>query len=163
MIDFLSEAQQIAPELTALRHAFHMEPELGNHEFNTASRIEAALNGWDIPTRRLLDTAVAGRLDGALPGPTVALRADMDALPLTEATGADFASGAAAFTLCAGSQTGGAVRVMAGDTVVCEIAIPAGTALGEITVPCANVTSYQDITLIFAGDVTSDWWQFSAE
>ena len=92
MIDFLSEAQQIAPELTALRHAFHMEPELGNHEFNTASRIEAALNGWDIPTRRLLDTAVVGRLDGALPGPTVALRADMDALPLTEATGADFAS-----------------------------------------------------------------------
>ena len=92
MIDFLSEAQQIAPELTALRHAFHVEPELGNHEFNTASRIEAALNGWDIPTRRLLDTAVVGRLDGALPGPTVALRADMDALPLTEATGADFAS-----------------------------------------------------------------------
>ena len=68
MIDFLSEAQQIAPELTALRHAFHMEPELGNHEFNTASRIEAALNGWDIPTRRLLDTAVVGRLEGALPG-----------------------------------------------------------------------------------------------
>lgn len=92
MFDYLSEANNIAPELTALRRAFHMDPELGNREFHTADRIEAALGGWGIPTRRLLDTAVVGRLDGALPGPTVALRADMDALPLTEATGADFAS-----------------------------------------------------------------------
>ena len=92
MIDYLSEAQSLAPDLTALRRAFHMDPELGNQEFRTAERIEAALNGWGIPTRRLLDTAVVGRLDGALPGPVVALRADMDALPLTEATGADFAS-----------------------------------------------------------------------
>ncbi|MBQ3484873.1 MAG: family 43 glycosylhydrolase [Clostridia bacterium] len=74
-----------------------------------------------------------------------------------------FSRGTKAFTLYAGSETGGAVRVMAGDAVVCEVAIPAGTALGEITVPCKNVTAYQDITLIFAGDVTSDWWQFSAE
>ena len=92
MFDYLSEANNIAHELTALRRAFHMDPELGNREFHTAARIEAALNGWGIPTRRLLDTAVVGRLDGALPGPTVALRADMDALPLAEATGAEFAS-----------------------------------------------------------------------
>jgi len=92
MPDYLSEAQSIAPELIAPRRAFHMDPELGNHEFHTAARIEETLNGWGIPTRRLLDTAVVGRLDGALPGPTVALRADMDALPLAEATGADFAS-----------------------------------------------------------------------
>ena len=92
MIDYLSVAQSIAPELTALRHAFHMDPELGNHEFHTAARIEKTLNGWGIPTCRLLDTAVVGRLDGALSGPTVALRADMDALPLTEVTGAEFAS-----------------------------------------------------------------------
>ena len=92
MPDYLIEAQGIASELTGLRHSFHMDPELGNHEFHTAGRIEAALNGWGIPTRRLLDTAVIGRLDGALPGPVVALRADMDALPLTEASGADFAS-----------------------------------------------------------------------
>ena len=92
MFDYLSEANNIAPELTALRRALHMDPELGNREFHTAERIEAVLGGWGIPTRRLLDTAVVGRLDGALPGPTVALRADMDALPLAEATGADFAS-----------------------------------------------------------------------
>ncbi len=92
MTDYLSLARAVAPQIIALRREFHMHPELGNHEFETAKRIEACLNGWGIPTRRLLDTAVVARLDGALPGRTVALRADMDALPLTEATGADFAS-----------------------------------------------------------------------
>ena len=92
MPNYLNEAQSLAAELTALRRAFHMDPELGNREFHTAERIEAALKGWGIPTRRLLDTAVVGRLDGALPRPVAALRSDMDALPLTEATGADFAS-----------------------------------------------------------------------
>jgi len=92
MPDYLAQAQAIAPELTALRRRFHMDPELGNREFHTAERIEAALAEWGIPTRRLLDTAVVGRLEGGLPGPTAALRADMDALPLQEATGVEFAS-----------------------------------------------------------------------
>ena len=92
MTDYLIEAKKLAPELSALRRQFHMDPELGNKEFHTAARIEATLNGWGIPTRRLLDTAVVGVLRGGLPGPTAALRADMDALPLTEATGAEYAS-----------------------------------------------------------------------
>lgn len=92
MTDYLALAQSIAPGIIALRRDFHAHPELGNREFGTAERIEACLNGWGIPARRLLDTAVAARLDGALPGRTVALRSDMDALPLAEATGAAFAS-----------------------------------------------------------------------
>ena len=88
----LNRARAIAGELAALRRAFHRQPELGNREFATATRIEAALDGLGLPHRRLLDTAVVARLEGGRPGPTVALRADMDALPLTEATGADFAS-----------------------------------------------------------------------
>ena len=92
MTDYLSEARGIADELAALRRQFHRDPELGNREFHTAARIEAALNSWGIPTRRLLDTAMVGRLEGGRPGRTVALRADMDALPLEEATGCDFAS-----------------------------------------------------------------------
>ncbi len=92
MHDILTQAQAIAPDLAALRHAFHRCPELGNREFRTAARIEAELAALGIPCRRLLDTAVVGTLTGGLPGKTVALRADMDALPLTEATGADFAS-----------------------------------------------------------------------
>ena len=92
MPDYLCQANDIAPDLIALRRQFHMDPELGNREFHTAARIEATLNGWGIPTRRLLDTAVVGVLEGGRPGPVAALRADMDALPLTEVTGADFAS-----------------------------------------------------------------------
>ena len=90
--DWVERARARAEEMIALRRAFHRRPELGNREFETAARIEACLNGWGIPARRLLDTAVVGVLEGGLPGPTAALRADMDALPLTEATGADFAS-----------------------------------------------------------------------
>lgn len=92
MTDYLARARAIAGELADLRHAFHRQPELGNQEHQTAARIEAYLRGLNIPTRRLLGTAVAARLEGARPGKTVALRADMDALPLDEATGAAFAS-----------------------------------------------------------------------
>ena len=41
MTDFLIEAKKLAPELSALRRQFHMDPELGNKEFHTAARIEA--------------------------------------------------------------------------------------------------------------------------
>lgn len=92
MTDYLAEARRIAPELIELRHAFHRRPELGNREYETAERIEAFLRGCGIPSKRLLDTAVVGTLAGARDGKTAALRADMDALPIWEETGADFAS-----------------------------------------------------------------------
>ena len=91
-IDWRREAEGIAPELTALRRAIHRHPELGNREFQTAERVETALRSWGIETERMLDTAVVGRLHGAHTGPTVAIRADMDALPIQEATGSEFAS-----------------------------------------------------------------------
>ena len=90
--DWLNEAHGIAGELARLRHDFHAEPELGNREFRTAEKIEAYLRACGLQTRRVLDTAVIGRLEGALPGRCAALRADMDALPLQEQTGAPFAS-----------------------------------------------------------------------
>ena len=92
MTDYLAEAQHIARELSELRHALHRRPELGNHEYETAARIEAFLASCGVPTRRLLDTAVVGTLTGGRAGRTVALRADMDALPIQEASGADFSS-----------------------------------------------------------------------
>lgn len=92
MTDYLREARELASELFALRKAFHRHPELGNHEFETAKRIEAWLRECGIPTRRLLDTAVVGVLTGAREGETAAIRADMDALPLQEATGAEDSS-----------------------------------------------------------------------
>lgn len=92
-IDFLTEANALAPEIQQLREAFHRRPEKGNREFGTAALIEKTLRDCGVETQRLLDTAVVGTLRGAFPGKTAALRADMDALPVTEATGAAFASG----------------------------------------------------------------------
>ena len=91
-VDFLAEARAIAGGLEALRADFHRVPEPGNREVRTAARVERELDALGIPHRRRLDTAVTAVLEGALPGPAVALRADMDALPLQEATGAPFAS-----------------------------------------------------------------------
>ncbi|MDO4493462.1 MAG: M20 family metallopeptidase [Clostridia bacterium] len=92
MNGFEERARAIEPELCAIREALHRCPEPGNAEFRTAEQIERALGKWGIATERVLGTAVVGTLKGAFPGKTVALRADMDALPLTEQTGAPFAS-----------------------------------------------------------------------
>ncbi|MBR1671526.1 MAG: amidohydrolase, partial [Fretibacterium sp.] len=80
--DFLGEAERLSEELAALRREFHREPELGNREFRTAERVERFLRGCGVRTERILNTAVVGRLEGASAGPSIALRADMDALPL---------------------------------------------------------------------------------
>ena len=90
--DYLSEAAELESELFSLREAFHRMPELGNHEFKTAERIEHTLRALGLRPRRVLDTGVVATLHGSLPGPTIALRADMDALPVQETTGAPFAS-----------------------------------------------------------------------
>ena len=90
--NYRKEAGLIAEEIKSVRRKFHMEPELGNKEFKTAERIERYLTGLGIKTRRILGTAVVGVLDGMFPGPSIALRADMDALPITEDTDVSFSS-----------------------------------------------------------------------
>ncbi len=87
------EAHAMAAELTALRHEFHAEPELGRHLPRTQQRVLDALAGLplEISTGRSL-SSVTAVLRGEQPGPTVLLRADMDALPVTEATGLPYAS-----------------------------------------------------------------------
>ncbi|MBR1497959.1 MAG: amidohydrolase [Oscillospiraceae bacterium] len=90
--DFLAEAEAAANEISALREAIHRRPELGNRERETAALVENTLRGYGIETYRPLDTAVVGVLRGGRPGAAVALRAELDALPVAEATGAAFAS-----------------------------------------------------------------------
>lgn len=92
MMNFLKEAENLYDELTALRHSIHRRPEIGGREFLTASLIEQYLNGLGIKTERLSATAILGTLEFDRPGKTIAFRADMDALPVTEITGCDFAS-----------------------------------------------------------------------
>ena len=85
-------AKQYTAELNAIREQIHRHPELGNREYRTAELVEKILHGLGIETRRVTETAIVGTLTGGSPGPTAALRADMDALPVSEDSGADFSS-----------------------------------------------------------------------
>jgi hippurate hydrolase len=80
-------------ELIALRRSIHAEPELGLDCPRTRDKLEAALAGLPLELRLSERTSgFVAVLDGAKPGRTVLLRGDMDALPVQEATGLDFAS-----------------------------------------------------------------------
>jgi amidohydrolase len=81
------------PRVVELRRHIHQNPELGNREFETAALVAEHLRGLGLEVRTgIAHTGVIGVLRGGRPGPVVALRADMDALPITEATGLTFAS-----------------------------------------------------------------------
>lgn len=91
----VSERTELAnSRVVEMRHDFHAHPELGNREFNTAEKIAARLRQLDFDqvTTGVAHTGVVGILKGAKPGAVVALRADMDGLPVTEKTGLAFAS-----------------------------------------------------------------------
>lgn len=75
------------------RHRIHQNPELGNREFETAALVAEHLRSLGIEvTEGVAHTGVIGLLEGGRPGPVVAVRADMDALPVTENTPYEFAS-----------------------------------------------------------------------
>ena len=80
-------------ELTAMRHDLHRHPELGLEEHRTAEIVAAKLAEWGIEVHRGVGrTGVVGVLRSGNGQASVGLRADMDALPIEEATGLDFAS-----------------------------------------------------------------------
>jgi amidohydrolase len=75
-----------------LRREIHRHPELGFEEERTAAIVERELDDLGIEHRRVVKTGVVGIIRGAHPGRTVGLRADMDALPIGEESGEQFAS-----------------------------------------------------------------------
>jgi amidohydrolase len=81
-------------EIVELRHRIHANPELSNRETETAALVAEHLRAlpFDEVRTGVAHTGVVGILRGGRPGPVVAVRADMDALPVTEATGLPFAS-----------------------------------------------------------------------
>jgi amidohydrolase len=87
-------AEAVEANVIAWRRDLHEHPELGNREFRTAKIVQEHLValGFDDVRSGVAHTGVVGLLKGALPGPTVALRADMDALPVTEEVDLPFAS-----------------------------------------------------------------------
>ena len=83
----------IEPGLVAVRRDLHAHPELAFEEVRTAGVVAAELSRLGIPHRTGVGrTGVVGPLEGARPGPTLVIRADMDALPIAERTGLPFAS-----------------------------------------------------------------------
>lgn len=85
--------KKILPPVIELRHTIHQHPELSNREFNTSKLVAAYLKSLDLEVRTgIAHTGVVGILKGRKPGKVIALRADMDALPVTEQTGYSFKS-----------------------------------------------------------------------
>ena len=86
-------ANAIEDRLIAIRRDLHAHPELGFEETRTAGIVAAELARLGIPHRTGVGrTGVFGVIEGGRPGPTLAIRADMDALPIHEESGLPFAS-----------------------------------------------------------------------
>lgn len=87
------QANEIEPKLIEWRRQFHQYPELSNQEFKTGQKIAEYLKSLGMEVQYpVAKTGVVGILQGAKPGPVVALRADMDALPISERNSLSFAS-----------------------------------------------------------------------
>lgn len=93
MADFLKEASEIQGDLATLRHQIHQEPEIGLDLPKTQAKILKALDGLglEVSTGKSL-TSVTAVLRGSKSDKTVLLRADMDALPVTELADIPFKS-----------------------------------------------------------------------
>ncbi|MEG3193217.1 M20 family metallopeptidase [Lysobacter sp. D1-1-M9] len=86
-------AERLQDEVVALRRDFHRHPELSNREERTAAKVAEHLRALGLePETGIAHHGVVAIIDGGRPGPKLALRADMDALPVTEQTGLPFAS-----------------------------------------------------------------------
>ncbi len=121
---------ELQDRLRALRRSIHQEPELAFEEQRTAEKLEAALRSVGVTdVRRLAGTGVVGRIPGKDRGaPVIALRGDIDALPIAEETGLPFASRRAGVmhacghdvhaTWAVGAAALVAARPARGDTVV---------------------------------------------
>ncbi|MCL2579972.1 MAG: amidohydrolase [Oscillospiraceae bacterium] len=79
-------------ELVELRRHFHANPEIGYQEFETSKKIQQYLKGLGLEPEVVTTTGVVATIKGGKPGPTILLRADMDALHQNEDTGLPFAS-----------------------------------------------------------------------
>ncbi|MCU0368234.1 MAG: amidohydrolase, partial [Cyclobacteriaceae bacterium] len=87
------QARELEPKLVEWRRYFHEHPELSNREVKTSNRIAQQLKALGLEVQYpVAKTGVVALLKGAKPGPVVALRADMDALPVTERNSLPFAS-----------------------------------------------------------------------
>lgn len=120
----MTAATQLDPDVAkhaiAIRREIHRVPELGFEEERTAQIVERELSALGIEHRRIVKTAVVGVIRGARPGAVAGLRADMDALPVTERSGEPFSSEVAGKMHACGHDAHtamllGAARVLQGE------------------------------------------------
>src|SRR6056297_2893117 len=91
-MDLHKDVLEHEDELIYLRREFHKIPEMGFKEFKTSEKIYKYLKDLGLEVEKITQTGVVAVLRGNEKGKTVMLRADMDALPVTEDTGLPFAS-----------------------------------------------------------------------
>ena len=127
----LASARDLAPEVVALRRAIHAEPELGLHTPLTMDKVRSALAGlpleWKsgVSTTGQIATLTGGK--AGPDGPRVLLRGDMDALPMEEKTGLEFASRIAGRMHACGHDTHTAMLVGAAKLLCAQAETLGGT------------------------------------
>ena len=93
MTNYLNESLDLFEYTRSMRRDFHRNPELGFHEARTASIVARELNNFSLEVKTDVGkTGVVALLKGTRPSPVILARFDMDALPVNEETGADYAS-----------------------------------------------------------------------
>ena len=93
MKDLMEMGREFFPEINSIREYIHENPELSNKEFNTTKFIKEKLIEYGIEIEEIgLKTGVSGILRGKNSGKTVAIREDIDALPMEEETNLPFSS-----------------------------------------------------------------------
>jgi amidohydrolase len=124
------ELAAVQDQLIAWRRDIHQNPELGNRETRTAALVADVLKRLEFDSVKtgVGVTGVVGILKGGKPGPVIALRADMDALPVTEATGLPFAS---KVTTTFRGQTVGVMHACGHDTHVANL-LATATVLSKL-------------------------------
>jgi amidohydrolase len=90
--DFLGKARQIKPWLIEVRKDLHRHPELGFEEARTSGKVKECLRAEGIEFKEMAKTGVCAIIRGKRPGATIAIRADMDALPIADTKKVDHAS-----------------------------------------------------------------------
>ncbi len=85
-------ASQLSEEIISIRRTLHANPELSFKEYETAAFIEQTLDNWGISHERVADTGITGVIKGSEQGKYLVLRADIDALPITEKCNSDYCS-----------------------------------------------------------------------
>ena len=128
--DLLAEARTGLPSIGATRRRLHRTPEVGLDLPATQALVVEELHALGLaPRLGSATTSVTAVIEGAWPGPTILLRADMDGLPLTEETGLEFASERAGAMHACGHDTHMAMLLGAARLLVARRAAIAGRAL----------------------------------